>query len=149
MGRKITLPDPKQADPFAINAQLLGRVAELEREVAALQARIPQVWLPLPARAEISRVEQAVLRALRAGGIRQSQDNVTRFVWVWGEICRAAATVGRHRTNEREGLVMTVEEFRERVEALIGEAEDAGLSLPEMIEVMDDKVQAMKAAVEE
>lgn len=138
-----------QGDHFTINAQLLGRVVELEREVAALQAQIPHVWLPLPARAELSRVEQAVLRALRAGGIHQSQDDVTRFVWVWEALRRAAVAAGRHGTNKREDLVMTVEEFRERVEALIGEAEDAGLPLPEMIEVLTDKAEAMKISVEE
>ena len=44
---------------------------------------------------------------------------------------------------------MSESEFRERLEALIGEAEDSGLSLPAMIEVLTDKAEAMRAAVEE
>jgi hypothetical protein len=44
---------------------------------------------------------------------------------------------------------MSVSEFRDRLEGLIGEAEDTGLTLPEMIDVLTDKVEAMRAAVEE
>lgn len=44
---------------------------------------------------------------------------------------------------------MTQQEFREAIERLIGEAEDSGLPLPAMIEALEDKALAMKAAVEE
>ena len=44
---------------------------------------------------------------------------------------------------------MSQEEFAERVRQLVGEAEDAGLELPAMIEVLKDQAEAMQIAYEE
>lgn len=44
---------------------------------------------------------------------------------------------------------MTQEQFAERLRQLVGEAEDAGLELPEMIEVLRDQAEAMQLAYEE
>lgn len=44
---------------------------------------------------------------------------------------------------------MTQEEFAERLRQLVGEAEDAGLELPQMIEVLKDQAEAMQLAYEE
>ena len=41
---------------------------------------------------------------------------------------------------------MTAEEFAERLRALVSEAENAGLSLPEMIEALEEQVDAMLVA---
>ncbi len=43
---------------------------------------------------------------------------------------------------------MSQDQFRQALEALIGEAEDSGLSLPEMLEVIEDKTAAMPSAME-
>jgi hypothetical protein len=44
---------------------------------------------------------------------------------------------------------MTQEELAERPRQLAGEAEDAGLGLPQMIEALDDQAEAMPIAYEE
>jgi hypothetical protein len=44
---------------------------------------------------------------------------------------------------------MSQEEFAERVRRLVGEAEDAGLGLSVMIEVLEDQAEAMQIAYEE
>ncbi len=44
---------------------------------------------------------------------------------------------------------MTQDEFRSELDELIGEVEDSGLSLPEMIEVVRDKLAAMRGTYEE
>ena len=44
---------------------------------------------------------------------------------------------------------MSQDEFRQRLEDLIGEAEDSGLALPEMLEVVADKAAAIQSAMEE
>ena len=44
---------------------------------------------------------------------------------------------------------MTQEEFAERLRRLVGEAEDAGLELPAMIEALREQAEAMKIAYEE
>lgn len=44
---------------------------------------------------------------------------------------------------------MTQEEFAERLRRLVGEAEDAGLELPAMIEALREQAEAMQIAYEE
>ena len=44
---------------------------------------------------------------------------------------------------------MSQEEFAERVRQLVGDAEDAGLELPALIEVLEDQAEAMQIAYEE
>jgi len=44
---------------------------------------------------------------------------------------------------------MTQEELAERLRQLVGEAEDAGLALPQMLEVLKGQVEAMQLAYEE
>lgn len=44
---------------------------------------------------------------------------------------------------------MTQEELAERLRQLVGEAEDAGLALPEMIEVLKDQAEVMQIAYAE
>lgn len=81
----------------AINQGCLAEIARLQAEVARLEALVPRVHLPLPSRAEVDRVEQLVLRALRARGVEESRADVEAFVHVWEELQRAAFTVGRPR----------------------------------------------------
>jgi hypothetical protein len=45
--------------------------------------------------------------------------------------------------------VITQEEFAQRLRQLVGEAEDAGLALPQMIEVLEGQAEAMQLAYEE
>ena len=44
---------------------------------------------------------------------------------------------------------MTQDELRQKLGAPIGDAEDAGLGLPEMIAVLEDQAEAMQIAYEE
>ena len=44
---------------------------------------------------------------------------------------------------------MTQEGFAEQLRQLIGEAADTGLSLPEMVEVLEDQAEAMPIAYHE
>ena len=44
---------------------------------------------------------------------------------------------------------MTADEFAEALRALVGEAEDAGLELPALIEVLQDQLDAMEEAMAE
>ena len=44
---------------------------------------------------------------------------------------------------------MTADELADRLRDLVGEAEDAGLELPDMIEVLKDQAEAMQSAYDE
>ena len=43
---------------------------------------------------------------------------------------------------------MSQEEFAECIRRLVGEAEDAGLGLPAMMEVLEEQAEAMRIAYE-
>ena len=44
---------------------------------------------------------------------------------------------------------MTPDDFAERLRQLVGDAEAAGLSLPELIEVLKNQAEAMQSAYDE
>ena len=48
-----------------------------------------------------------------------------------------------------EGAATTADEFAKKLRAFVGEAEDAGLELPAMIEVLQDQLDAMEEALAE
>ena len=50
--------------PEALDAQLLARIVELEREVADLRARVAKGWPALPSVDDIGRVRRAARGAL-------------------------------------------------------------------------------------
>lgn len=95
----------------------------------------------------------AVVRALRLGGV----EFMSPVAGQGHGVCYAGDGGGRAEPKNRNGggilvrreVAMTQEEFAERLRRLVGEAEDAGLELPEMIAVLRGQAEAMQTAYEE